>query len=289
MFGALVYPQPVVALTLRRAGLPGRLTQSVSSLGRWPYGLAGVFWRTAVAGVLCVGLGSFARPAAAEEATCVPLSAEQMTTIAQQREDHLASTFRIDSLHRDLLGAVPFEVPDGCGMWPSPVPVEPLPDPSMFGNRVHPIFGTTRFHNGIDVRHEEGTPVQAIAAGTVVSADWTGGYGNTIAIDHGDGFSTISAHLAAFEVAVGDVVEPGDVIGLVGRTGRVTGPHLHFETRLGGVPVDPAWFIGGLIEPALVDHAPPLIDALLGRLAQPGPANPTQVLGDDQVSRVTSN
>ena len=131
--------------------------------------------------------------------------------------------------------------------------------------------------------------MRALAAGTVVSVDWTGGYGNTVVVDHGDGFSTVSAHLAAFEVSVGDVVEAGDVVGLVGRTGRVTGPHLHFETRLGGVPVDPAWFISGVLAPAIVDRAPSLIDALAGRLIEPGPANPTQELDGAQVSRVTSN
>ncbi len=114
---------------------------------------------------------------------------------------------------------------------------------SMFGPRVHPIFGTVRMHNGVDFRGSTGTPIMAAGGGTVVYAGPRGGYGNTVVIDHGNSLATLYAHQSAVYVAVGATVTAGQVIGAVGSTGFSTGPHLHFEVRLGGTPVNPLGYL----------------------------------------------
>jgi murein DD-endopeptidase MepM/ murein hydrolase activator NlpD len=98
-------------------------------------------------------------------------------------------------------------------------------------------------HTGIDFRAPSGTPARATAPGKVVEADWVGGYGNMVEIDHGNGLTTRYAHLSSVEVDVGQTVTKGQVIGRVGSTGRSTGPHLHYETRLDGDPMDPMRFV----------------------------------------------
>jgi murein DD-endopeptidase MepM/ murein hydrolase activator NlpD len=110
---------------------------------------------------------------------------------------------------------------------------------SGFGNRVHPIFGVVRFHSGIDLAASYGTPVKAADGGQVVQAGYFGGYGNSVMIYHGGGFSTWYAHLSSINVSVGQMVGRGQVIGLVGSTGWSTGPHLHFEVRINGVAQNP--------------------------------------------------
>ena len=110
---------------------------------------------------------------------------------------------------------------------------------SEFGYRVHPIYGTTLLHSGVDLAIASGTPIKAAAAGKVVSAGWLGGYGNATIIDHGGGLATLYGHQSAILVSVGQSVSKGQVIGRVGCTGSCTGPHLHFEVRINGEPVDP--------------------------------------------------
>lgn len=117
------------------------------------------------------------------------------------------------------------------------------PAGSGFGNRVHPIFGTVRFHAGLDFGGNMGDPIQAAASGTVIQAEYREGYGNTVIIDHGGGWTTLYAHLSRFNVSNGEVVEIGGLIGLVGSTGWSTGPHLHFEVRYRGSPRDPAKYL----------------------------------------------
>ena len=114
---------------------------------------------------------------------------------------------------------------------------------SGYGNRVHPIFGTVRFHAGLDFAADMGDSIQAAANGTVIQVQTRGGYGDTIVIDHGGGWSTLYAHLSRYDVRVGDQVEIGDVIGGIGSTGWSTGPHLHFEIRYRGSARDPANYI----------------------------------------------
>ncbi len=120
--------------------------------------------------------------------------------------------------------------------------VRPVPGviSSGFGPRVHPIYGYSLMHTGIDLDAGMGQKIVAAAAGTVFFAGVKGGYGNSIMIDHGGGMVTLYAHQSEFAVSDGQKVKAGQVIGYVGSTGVSTGPHLHFEVRFNGNPVNPA-------------------------------------------------
>ena len=114
---------------------------------------------------------------------------------------------------------------------------------SGFGVRSDPFLGRPAMHTGLDFRAATGDPVRATANGKVVSSGWAGGYGRMVEIDHGNGLSTRYGHLSEINVKVGDVIKIGQVIGAVGSTGRSTGPHLHYETRIDGEAVDPQKFL----------------------------------------------
>ncbi len=114
---------------------------------------------------------------------------------------------------------------------------------SGFGYRVHPIFGTRKLHTGLDLNAGAGTAIMAAESGTVIMARTWGGYGRAVVIDHGGGLSTLYAHQSSILVSEGQRVSRGDVIGYVGCTGYCTGPHLHFETREWGTPVDPMKYL----------------------------------------------
>lgn len=114
---------------------------------------------------------------------------------------------------------------------------------SGFGSRVHPIFGTTRNHYGLDFNGSTGQPIAAAASGTVLSAGWMNGYGNTVVISHGNGYTTLYAHQSELRVSSGETVTGGQTIGLVGSTGFSTGPHLHWEIRVDGTAVNPAPYL----------------------------------------------
>ncbi len=128
-----------------------------------------------------------------------------------------------------------------------PLLADPLPTGlprSFFGWRVHPIFGDRRMHTGLDLAAPTGTPVQAMAAGTISAAAAMGGYGNAVEIDHGSEVTTLYAHLSRITAQPGQAVVPGDVVGLVGETGNATGPHLHLELRVNGQAIDPRPVLG---------------------------------------------
>lgn len=114
---------------------------------------------------------------------------------------------------------------------------------SNYGMRVHPILGGPRKHEGIDLAAPRGTPVYAPADGVVEKASWFSSYGNFIEIDHGGSMETRYGHLSGYAVAAGDHVTKGQLIGYVGTTGRSTGPHLHYEVRVGGAAVDPTPYL----------------------------------------------
>jgi murein DD-endopeptidase MepM/ murein hydrolase activator NlpD len=114
---------------------------------------------------------------------------------------------------------------------------------SGFGIRTDPFLGRPAMHTGLDFRASAGDPVRATANGKVASSGWAGGYGRMVEIDHGNGLSTRYGHLSEINVKVGDIVRIGQVIGAVGSTGRSTGPHLHYETRIDGEAVDPQKFL----------------------------------------------
>ncbi len=127
-------------------------------------------------------------------------------------------------------------LPPWTGSWRRPASG---PITSGFGMRVHPITGRSRMHNGIDIGAGYGSPVYAAAAGEVFSAGWNGGYGKCIIVLHGGGVSTLYGHCSSLVVRPGQNVRRGQLIGYVGSTGASTGPHLHFEVRRNGRPVNP--------------------------------------------------
>ena len=118
---------------------------------------------------------------------------------------------------------------------------------SGFGVRMDPFVRALAMHTGLDMRGNTGDPVRATAAGKVVSAGWSGGYGKMVEIDHGNGLSTRYGHLSAIDVSEGQTIRVGQTVGKVGSTGRSTGPHLHYETRIDGDPVDPQKFLRAAI------------------------------------------
>ena len=133
---------------------------------------------------------------------------------------------------------------------------------SGFGFRVDPFTGAGAFHPGLDFRGPIGAPIYAAARGTISFVGQRSGYGNCVEIDHGNGLITRYAHMSGFRTVPGKAVEPGEVIGLIGSTGRSTGPHLHFEVRINDRPVNPRPFL----------EAVPHVLEKTGRSAAPQPA-----------------
>lgn len=131
--------------------------------------------------------------------------------------------------------------PSGKGVLAVPLPGARIT--SVFGPRMHPIYNEVRTHDGLDFGAGTGTPIHAGADGVVVYAGPRGGYGNATVIDHGNSLATLYAHQSAIHVGVGQQVARNEVIGLVGSTGFSTGPHLHFEVRVQGTPVDPMRYL----------------------------------------------
>jgi len=123
-------------------------------------------------------------------------------------------------------------------LWPVEGPVT-----GSFGERTDPFNGEGAFHRGIDISATYGQPVIAPADGVVTFADFMGGYGRAIALDHGHGITTRYGHLASYAVVPGQYVRRGDTIGYVGLSGRSTGPHLHYEVRINDTPVNPHKFL----------------------------------------------
>jgi murein DD-endopeptidase MepM/ murein hydrolase activator NlpD len=128
---------------------------------------------------------------------------------------------------------------------PSLMPVAALRISSTFGMRYHPIHHRYMGHKGVDLAAPSGTPVYAAADGVVGKAEWFGGYGNYIQIEHGGEIETRYGHLSAYAVAAGEHVTKGELIGYVGATGDATGPHLHYEVRIAGEAVNPMAYLPG--------------------------------------------
>ena len=174
---------------------------------------------------------------AAEEAAAARRAAEE----AAAREATEADDAPVDG----EAGGEELEITEPVAVDGFTVTHRPVPGPvtSSFGPRMHPIFGTTRPHNGIDFDGDTGDPIVAAASGNVLMAGWINGYGNTVVISHGNGFTTLYAHQDSIAVVAGDAVDGGQTIGFVGSTGWSTGPHLHWEIRVEGIAVDPALYI----------------------------------------------
>jgi murein DD-endopeptidase MepM/ murein hydrolase activator NlpD len=146
-----------------------------------------------------------------------------------------------------------------AGRWhvnvqPSIWPVEGRLE-GAFGERIDPFSGEGAWHTGVDIAAPTGTPVRATADGTVTFAGWSNGYGRLIILDHGNGMTTYYAHLSRFNVVEGQEVRRGQQIGAVGSTGRTTAPHLHYEVRQGGAPMNPYHFLAkaGVVQMAKKD------------------------------------
>lgn len=154
----------------------------------------------------------------------------QLEGLIQEYERQLESQRRA----RGIVGEAPSSAP-GIFDWPVSGTIT-----SPFGWRSNPFGGAPEFHQGLDIAAPTGTTITAAASGTVILAQWYGGYGNYILIDDGGGYSTGYGHLSAFYVSAGQQVKQGQAIGAVGCTGECTGPHVHFEIRINGKPVDPA-------------------------------------------------
>ncbi|MFH1826497.1 MAG: peptidoglycan DD-metalloendopeptidase family protein [bacterium] len=114
---------------------------------------------------------------------------------------------------------------------------------SKFGYRRHPLWGGRSMHTGLDIANKHGTPIKAADAGEVIFAGWWDGYGKAVVIDHGRQTTTVYGHMSRIYKKVGAVVAKGQIVGLVGSTGYSTGPHLHFEVRKNGKPVDPMRYL----------------------------------------------
>jgi murein DD-endopeptidase MepM/ murein hydrolase activator NlpD len=114
---------------------------------------------------------------------------------------------------------------------------------SSFGVRIDPFLSRPAMHTGIDFRGDTGEAIHVTAGGTVVSAGWSGGYGRMVEVDHGNGLATRYGHLSEIDVQVGQTVKAGQTVGRMGSTGRSTGPHLHYETRIDGEAVNPRKFL----------------------------------------------
>jgi len=114
---------------------------------------------------------------------------------------------------------------------------------SPYGMRYHPILGIRKMHTGVDIGAPMGATIVAADGGKIIHAGWMGGYGQVLVVDHGNGMSTLYAHLSSFIAGNGASVTKGQPIGRVGTTGWSTGPHLHFEVRENGSPVDPMSYI----------------------------------------------
>lgn len=114
---------------------------------------------------------------------------------------------------------------------------------SSFGWRRHPLWGGRNFHTGQDIANKYGTPIKAADSGEVIFAGWWDGYGKAVVVDHGRGMTTVYGHLSRIYQQVGAIVAKGQVVGLMGSTGYSTGPHLHFEVRINGKPVNPTPYL----------------------------------------------
>lgn len=162
----------------------------------------------------------------------VPLKPGAENAFERQLFRVAAARAHVDQLKRTLV-SVPIR---------KPISGE-LDTTSGFGMRMDPFLHSPAMHTGLDFRGESGDPVHATASGTITHAGWSGGYGRMVEIDHGNGFTTRYGHLSGIDVEVGQSVRTGQTVGRVGSTGRSTGPHLHYETRVDGEAVDPQRFL----------------------------------------------
>lgn len=217
-------------MATRLGELQGRLLQ-LDNLGNRVSDLAGIKQRKQVAPVAAPGQGGPYLPA--------PMSADEV----QQEIEKLALS--VDH-HADEFSFMEFKLLEKRveeRLLPTTLPVKDAVLGSGFGYRSDPFAGLRARHDGLDFSAPQGTPIVAAADGVVASAGFHPDFGNVVDIDHGDGLTSRYAHMSAMSVEAGQLLRRGDRIGEVGTTGRSTGPHLHFEVRMLGVPQNPASFL----------------------------------------------
>jgi len=161
-------------------------------------------------------------------------SLDRLYTLKNTALSGAATTGISLGLTRDVTPADWMRVNSAPSLWPVEGPIT-----GSFGERIDPFNGEGAFHCGVDISASVGAPVIAPADGIVEFADFSSGYGRAVTIDHGRGISTRYGHLSNFAVVSGQEVHRGDTIGYVGQSGRSTGPHLHYEVRINGTPVNP--------------------------------------------------
>lgn len=172
----------------------------------------------------------------------------QLLTAAEQEEFQAESEYhkfievgeRIGAMLKEMEKTNPQRFPDKADnfIWPACGYIT-----SYAGWRVHPVWGTKKYHSGMDIGVDYYTPIKAANRGTVTYAGWMNGYGNTVMIDHGEGLVSLYAHCSSIKCNEGQFVHQGDVVALSGATGWATGPHLHFEIRVHGDVVDPLIYL----------------------------------------------
>jgi len=229
---SLESPENLAVLAARLGELQARMAR-LEAVGQRVSGLAGVPARSFGFGQAPAQGG----PAPADGA--VPTLRELRLALDTLRTDADAKAEGFD-----LLESLWLERAARAARRPRQMPVSGGYDASGFGLRIDPFTGRSARHEGVDFAAPTGTPIVAAAGGVVVAAEATHDYGNMIDIDHGDGLVTRYAHASQLLVRVGDLVKPGQEIAKVGSTGRSTGPHLHFEVHVNGVPANPKAFLG---------------------------------------------
>lgn len=171
-----------------------------------------------------------------------PTAADRLDTLLDLRYDRLKESLLVEGKNLEVLceklDARRTYLESLPSLWPARGLVA-----SGFGVRLSPFTDTKVFHRGLDIVATKESPARAAAGGRVVRSGFESLYGNLVVIDHGNGYRTVYAHLAEKAVAEGDTVQKGDVIGKVGETGRTTGPHLHYEVHVNGLPVNPIRFL----------------------------------------------
>ncbi|WP_296227649.1 M23 family metallopeptidase [Ralstonia sp. UBA689] len=181
--------------------------------------------------------GAFSRPMSMPE---IRSELDRLTRSADQRNDYLSvleSTLMDRQIHAKMM--------------PTVRPVATGYDSSGFGVRIDPFTGRRTQHDGVDFVGPVGTPIVAAAGGVVVASEYRSDYGNMVDIDHGNGLKTRYAHASKVFVKIGDIVKAGQRIALIGRTGRATGSHLHFEVHVNDVPQNPVAFLENAGQPKM--------------------------------------
>lgn len=188
--------------------------------------------------------GAFSRPMSMPE---IQSELDRLTRSADQRTDYLSvleSTLMDRQIHAKMM--------------PTVRPVSVGYDASGYGARIDPFTGRRTQHDGVDFAAPVGTPIVAAAGGVVVASEYRADYGNMVDIDHGNGLKTRYAHASKVFVKIGDIVKAGERIALIGRTGRATGAHLHFEVHVNDVPQNPVAFLESAGQPKMAANKVPV-------------------------------